>query len=106
MNVYALHPGAVNTELIRHTTTTYKTLGCLYNHFGKCFFKTPIEGAQTTIYCAIDEKAGTETGLYYADCKPHTPSSNAQNMETAKKLWDVSLELVGLQDYNPFNEKL
>jgi hypothetical protein len=29
------------------------------------FFKTAEEGAQTTIYCAVDEKLADKTGLYY-----------------------------------------
>jgi hypothetical protein len=29
------------------------------------FFKTPEEGAQTTIYCAVDETLADKTGLYY-----------------------------------------
>lgn len=29
------------------------------------FMKSPELGAQTTIYCAVDEKCANETGLYY-----------------------------------------
>jgi hypothetical protein len=29
------------------------------------FLKTPEEGAQTTIYCSVDEKLADKTGLYY-----------------------------------------
>lgn len=32
----------------------------------RLFFKNVEEGAQTTIYCAIDEKVTEETGLYYS----------------------------------------
>jgi hypothetical protein len=27
--------------------------------------KTPTQGAQTTIYCAVDEKVAGQNGLYY-----------------------------------------
>ncbi|KAI4465282.1 phosphatidylinositol-glycan biosynthesis class f protein-related [Holotrichia oblita] len=77
-----------------------KIITCAYDKIVKCFFKTPVEGAQTTIYCAIDEKAGEESGLYYVTRKPTRPSSNAEDMEIAEKLWNVSLKLVGLEDYN------
>lgn len=66
MNVYSLHPGVVDTELSRHLDSAafpgakwmYDTVGCL-------FMKTPEQGAQTTLYCAVDEKTANETGLYY-----------------------------------------
>jgi hypothetical protein len=29
------------------------------------FLKTCEQGAQTTIYCAVSDEAGSETGLYY-----------------------------------------
>lgn len=32
----------------------------------RLFIKTPIQGAQTTLYCSLDEKCANETGLYYA----------------------------------------
>jgi hypothetical protein len=31
----------------------------------KLFFKTPEEGASTTIYCSVDEGLADKTGLYY-----------------------------------------
>ncbi|KAI4465283.1 phosphatidylinositol-glycan biosynthesis class f protein-related [Holotrichia oblita] len=103
VTVYTLHPGAINTDLQRHIGATYgKTISWMINSAGKCFFKTPLEGAQTTIYCAIDEKAGKESGLYYSECKPTRPSDKAEDMTTAKRLWDVSYDLVKLQDYDPF----
>ena len=31
--------------------------------------KSPKQGAQTTIYCAVDESISHESGHYYKDCK-------------------------------------
>lgn len=65
--------------------------------------KTPEQGTQTTIYCAVDEKCANQTGLYYAECAEATASQAAQNLEVAERLWNESLKLVGLdQNYNPF----
>ena len=33
------------------------------------FSKTPESGAQTSIFCAVDESVANQSGLYYADCK-------------------------------------
>lgn len=57
INVYVLHPGAISTDLQRHA------------NFGdvmkKLMFITPELGAQTTLYCVLDESLDNETGQYY-----------------------------------------
>ncbi|XP_026726342.1 retinol dehydrogenase 13-like [Trichoplusia ni] len=103
INTYSLHPGVIKTELGRHLDDTLfwgarKTFGIFIGPF----MKTPESGAQTTIYCAVDEKCAAETGLYYSDCVVKRPSSNGSNKEYAKKLWEMSAEMVKLGDYNPF----
>ncbi|KRT85786.1 dehydrogenase, partial [Oryctes borbonicus] len=51
VSVYTLHPGAIATDLQRHVGTTYgKGVSYMFQGMRKCFFKTPIQGAQTTIY--------------------------------------------------------
>lgn len=104
VNVYSLHPGVVRTELGRHLNASflpgirYIVKAVLYP-----FDKTPEQGAQTTIYCAIDENLANETGCYYSDCKKVTASAKARNMEDAKKLWDVSAQMVGLNNWDPLS---
>lgn len=66
--------------------------------------KTPEEGAQTTIYCAVDESIKDESGMYYSDCQAITPHPKAIDEEAAKKLWDITWKLLGLGDYDPFNK--
>ncbi|KAG6455568.1 hypothetical protein O3G_MSEX009266 [Manduca sexta] len=103
INAYCLHPGVIRTELGRHLNETmFKGARPLIGFVFGPFMKSPELGAQTSIYCAVDEKCANETGLYYSDCEVVTPSSKALNNAMCKKLWDASMELVGLQDYNPF----
>jgi hypothetical protein len=40
--------------------------------------------------------------LRFSGCKEKTPSRKARDPEVAKKLWDLSVKLVGLGDWNPF----
>ncbi|GJQ70389.1 hypothetical protein Trydic_g22819 [Trypoxylus dichotomus] len=101
VNVYSVHPGVIKTELGRYFKKTYFFGLRWILNFARLFFKTPVQGAQTTIYCAVDENAGKESGLYYAECKPTRPSKNAENVENAKKLWEVSLEMVNTANPNP-----
>ncbi|XP_049887152.1 retinol dehydrogenase 14-like isoform X2 [Pectinophora gossypiella] len=103
VNTYSLHPGVIKTELGRHLNNSLfwgarPIIGFLLSPV----MKSPELGAQTTIYCALDEKCANETGLYYSDCVVANPSQRAQDESLAKKLWELSAKLVGLGDYNPF----
>ena len=58
------------------------------------FFKTPWEGAQTTIYCAVSEEMEGVTGQYLADCQiKKTNNPQAMDDQVAEKLWEVSVKL-------------
>ncbi|KAM6466793.1 retinol dehydrogenase 12-like isoform 1-T3 [Liasis olivaceus] len=92
VTVNTLHPGAVLSELIRHSFA----LNVLCNTFD-IFLKTPLQGSQTSIYCAVAEELETVSGKYFSDCKPARVASQGRNDETAKKLWNVSCELLGIQ---------
>lgn len=95
ITTYSLHPGVINTELSRYAikdSMVWKVLLVLL----KPIMKTPVEGAQTTIYCAIDESLANESGKYYSDCAEKMPSKEALNKEDAKRLWVLSEKMVGL----------
>ncbi|CAH0600357.1 unnamed protein product [Chrysodeixis includens] len=103
INTYSLHPGVIKTELLRHVDDTFFWgARTAMNVFVGPFMKSPESGAQTTIYCAVDELCANETGLYYSDCVVKKAAPTARNDADAKKLWDLSVELVKLGDYNPF----
>jgi hypothetical protein len=56
----------VVTDWSRHVNTTwFPGAKWLIEKVWAYFLKTCEQGAQTTIYCAVSEKAGKETGLYY-----------------------------------------
>ena len=96
VNVYSLHPGLIATELSRHVKNRlgiFKHLMLLLQPL----LKTPEAGAQTSIFCAVDESVDSETGLYYSDCAVKTPEPQALSDEDAKRLWDLSEQLTGLK---------
>lgn len=95
VNTYSLHPGVIKTEVTRH----FGAAKMLYGMLGP-FIKNAEQGAQTTLHCALDDGAAKETGLYYRDCAVLTPSTAARDDVKAAKLWDVSVELVGLPTNN------
>jgi hypothetical protein len=61
------------------------------------WLKTPGEGAATSCYLATSPTLVGVSGYYFADCNPEEPSALMQDVEMAKKLWEVSEELV--RDY-------
>ncbi|CAK1541848.1 unnamed protein product [Leptosia nina] len=91
--VNSLNPGQVNTSLYRSSTLLEK-LRTLVLYF---FFKTPAEGAQTSVYLAISNDCDVATGMYFEDCKQVAPSAKAENGMLATKLWAISEQLVGLK---------
>lgn len=40
---------------------------------------------------------------FYSDCAVTSPASKGLDDEYAKKLWEASIDLVGLKEYNPFS---
>ncbi|XP_049573653.1 retinol dehydrogenase 13 [Syngnathus scovelli] len=95
VNTYCLNPGVVRTELGRHLSPTSMWKNLLLLPY-LMTIKTPQEGAQTSIFCAVDESLANESGLYYSDCAPKTPAPAALDDIVAKKLWTLSSSMVGL----------
>ncbi|KAL3282813.1 hypothetical protein HHI36_005978 [Cryptolaemus montrouzieri] len=103
LNTYSLHPGVIASDLSRHLNGIMPGVRRIYDFLTRLFSKNVEQGAQTSIYCAVDEGCEKETGLYYAECRVKQPSCAAKNAEDARKLFDVSWELVGLDNsYDPF----
>lgn len=96
VTVYSLHPGVIRTELGRHLFPTLALWKRMILMPFMMLIKSPWEGAQTTIYCAVDESLANVSGLYYSDCAPKTAAPQAQDDDAAKKLWDLSASMVGL----------
>ena len=65
----------------------------------RLFLKTPWQGAQTTIYCAVSEEMEGVTGKYLSDCKITQPKNpQAADDQLAERLWEVSIELTQPKD--------
>ena len=93
--VYCLHPGTVKTEVARHVKESSGFLmHSLMLILLPIFSKTVQNGAQTSLYCAVDEALEDETGKYYEDCKETKPSKEAMNMDDAKKLWELTMDMI------------
>ena len=94
ISVYSLHPGVIHTNLLHQFAEKY---GFLANGIWLLmwpFLKSCREGAQTTIFCAVEDSIANDSGLYYVDCSEAIPSSQALDKDIAKNLWELSEKLV------------
>jgi retinol dehydrogenase 12 len=78
-----LHPGVVNTRFADGGH------GALYQVFRvvKNFALTPEKGAETIIYLASSLDVAHATGEYFKKCARATPTSEAQDDDSARRLW-------------------
>lgn len=94
---YSLHPGVIRTELSRHLESRFPVLGVLLSAPSRLLMKTPLQGAQTSIYCAVTPGLESQTGRYFSDCAEKETSPEGRDDVAAKVLWEESARLVGLK---------
>ncbi|CAN9504171.1 unnamed protein product [Ophioblennius macclurei] len=90
---YSLHPGAINTELIRNASSVHQLILRLLAIF---FVKNTIQGCQTTLHCALQEDIEPLSGRYFSNCTVREVYPKAKDDAAAKKLWELSEKLSGL----------
>lgn len=94
ISVYSLHPGVICTKLFRQLDDVGGLLAkCAWGLLWP-FLKSTKQGAQTTIFCAVEESIANDTGKYYSDCKETTPSPEAMDENMARKLWQLSEKMI------------
>jgi retinol dehydrogenase-12 len=92
----SLHPGTVRTGFGKDGDTS--GLFALGLKIAGPFFLTPKTGAKTPIYLASSPDVEGVTGEYFVRSKIAKPSAAATDDEAARRLWEVSEELVGLRE--------
>lgn len=68
----SVHPGAVRTDLGLNFANSWWKRFLIFGVLAPInylTFKTPTEGAQTSIYCALENDNNLVGGGYYKDCK-------------------------------------
>ncbi|XP_068601624.1 dehydrogenase/reductase SDR family member 13-like [Brachionichthys hirsutus] len=90
---YSLHPGAIDTDLMRNARSLMQMLMKPVKLF---FFKNPLQGAQTTLHCALQEGIEPLSGRYFSNCTVRDVGAKAKDDAVAKKLWELSERLCGL----------
>ena len=100
-----LHPGGIVTDLGRHLTQEDIKELMSRAPGGKMEWKTPEQGAATSVWAATAPELESRGGLYLDDCQiatlrtsPDDPGgyeAYARDAEAAKRLWTVSEQHVG-----------
>ena len=105
----SVHPGWVRTDLIRHSMPVWLQDSLLRPVFHLIGMINPVDGAQTTLHCLLDEQVVHQSGEYFSQrgmyrdkaCNKggwplRSPNPEVHKTEVAQKLWEWSEESVGL----------
>ena len=107
INANAVMPGGIMTPLQRHLSHEEMAAMGWLDEDGKPVegFKTPEQGASTSVWAAVAEELEGEGGLYLEDCSVAMPwtkdkpnqgvMDHALDPEAAERLWILSEETVG-----------
>ncbi|CAB3366998.1 Hypothetical predicted protein [Cloeon dipterum] len=87
---YTVDPGMVATEATRHLKGTAASMQKKMEFLKK----SPVQGAQTTLHCALSEKLAVQKGMHYSECSSAAISCGAKRKEDAMKLWKLSEDLL------------
>jgi len=97
--VNALHPGIVRgTELARYSVFGSPWFKFMMFPLMWVLLKSVRDGAQTGVYMASAPELDGVTGQYFSDCEKRQPSPESQNEQLARRLWRISLRMVGLEE--------
>ncbi|KAM0466803.1 hypothetical protein ACHAPV_000312 [Trichoderma viride] len=94
----AVHPGVVGTEAVANFGTFDKMLTLITAPRG---MMTPREGAFNTLWAAtsleVKDKVDGKTALFEPVGKPHAGNAKCHSDELSKRLWEWTVEEVGVE---------
>jgi NAD(P)-dependent dehydrogenase (short-subunit alcohol dehydrogenase family) len=89
-SAYALHPGVIRTELMRHMGLGAQVAMWL----ARPWLKSIPQGAATQVLLATASELAAPSGAYYADCLPTRPRPDAEDAALADRLWAETVALL------------
>lgn len=93
VTINAVHPGIVATDIVvNRVTGRFRWVADLM----RLFFLSCAEGAETGVYLASDAALSCVSGEYFVNCKIEPSSPGSGDLETARRLYNVSLGLCGI----------
>jgi NAD(P)-dependent dehydrogenase (short-subunit alcohol dehydrogenase family) len=92
VTVNCVHPGGVNTNFANNTRGAFAAMFRLL----KPFMRRPEKGAETVLFVATAPALEGVTGRYLVDMEARPSSRRSYDEDVARRLWDVSARLTGL----------
>lgn len=92
ITVNCLHPGAVATSLGTQNGGFFSTI---LPKLLKPFFRTPEQGAETSLYLCCSEDVAKTTGQYFVNCKQAKAKPWGRDDTSAQRLWEYTERATG-----------
>ena len=89
--VHSLCPGPIASNIARESPAYLKPI---LNPIMKAFFRSPEKAAEPVIYLACAEPMGERSGVYLHMMREKETSTEAQDQNNGRLLWDKSAELL------------
>ncbi|KAK8766191.1 retinol dehydrogenase 13-like [Amblyomma americanum] len=91
VSVFAVHPGIVNTEITRHMGIANSWLAAMFaKPLMWLFAKSPRQGVQGILYCAMASGIEEHSGKYFCNCKVAASNPIVEDNKAAAWLWATS----------------
>jgi NAD(P)-dependent dehydrogenase (short-subunit alcohol dehydrogenase family) len=90
ITVNAVHPGLVRTDLMHEAPGPFRLILRLRG-------RSPDEAGRAIARLATSPEYASMTGRFFRDMKEIEPPEYAMNVQTQRRLWEVSEELTGLR---------
>ncbi len=87
------HPGLVATGFNKNNGAMMRVAMTLVRPFQK----SAVRGAETLVYLSSSPEVENRTGGYFVDCREVRSPEASYDLETARRLWDLSEEMTGLR---------
>jgi NAD(P)-dependent dehydrogenase (short-subunit alcohol dehydrogenase family) len=115
VRAFAVHPGGILTPLQRHLEQEEMVAAGWIDEDGnptnRFQFKSPEQGAATSVWCATSAQLDGLGGVYCEDCDVAEPTTDpdaprgvrpwAIDIDAAERLWTISAELTGVDAFAP-----
>jgi len=88
--VNSVHPGCVITNFTRSFHYLIRMVYGLAYPLCRLFQKTPLEGAQSSVFAATSPILREVSGQYLFHCRPFPSSAASKNDKAARRLWEES----------------
>ena len=89
---HAAHPGVVRSRFAQDGDT--RGLDAIAVELVLLRSITPAQGAETSVFLATSPEAAETNGGYWVRCAPHRPSRAARSDRNARRLWELSEDLL------------